>query len=264
MSRRRRPKAAALKPFWFVGSAVLLVAVVAGYFIVSWPGFRVHAVRVTGNQIVPTAQILAQARIDRRRNIWLQSTGAMARRIELIPYVLTAHVHRGFPADVTIAIVERRPFAVVESAGEEALVDDQMRVLDDDTSGDGTLPTIELSPAVPLAPGRFLTQPSALAMRAALLSLRAHGVNAERIDDDAGDVTAVLSGGVRVLLGDEANAGAAIPLIAPIMTRFTLLGRYVGTLDLRSPSTPVVDERRNGARPVRVSRRAKPAARRSP
>lgn len=259
--RRRRPKAAGLRPFWFVGSAILLVAIVAGYFIVAWPGFRVRSVRVTGNLVVPTAQILARAQIDRRRNVWLQSAGAMARRIEKIPYILVAHVHRRLPADVTISVTERTPFAVLRSGGQSALVDASMRVLDDDTSNASTLPVISLSTAVPLVPGAFLTQPDAVAMRSALLSLRAHGVSVEELDDDAGDVRAVLSGGVRVLLGDEANANQAIPLVAPILTRFTLLGRYVGTLDLRSPTTPVVTERGAG---VRVSRRAKPAARRSP
>lgn len=258
--RTRRRKPAALKPFWFVGSAVLLVAVVAGYLLVSWPGFRARGVRVTGNAIVPAAEILAQARVDRRHNLWLENAGAMARRIERIPYILTAHVHRTLPASVTIAVTERRPFAVVESGGQSALVDSTLRVLEIDVETSGALPTIALSPPIPLAPAAFLTAPDAVAMRGALVSLRAHDVSVQRLEDDDGDVTAVLSGGVRVLLGDEANADKAIPLVDPILTRFALLGRFVGMLDLRSPTTPVVTERSGRAR---ASRRAKPAARRN-
>jgi hypothetical protein len=79
-------------------------------------------------------------------------------------------------------------------------------------------------------------------MRGDLASLHAHDVSVQELDDDAGDVSVVLSSGVRVRLGDESNARTAIPLIEPILTRFALLGRFVKELDLRSPSTPVVTE----------------------
>jgi cell division septal protein FtsQ len=234
---------------------MLLVAMVAGYALESWPGFRPKHVRVTGNIVVPTSEILAQAHIDRRRNMWLLSAGAMARRIEEIPYVLSAHVHRIPPASITIAITERHPFAVVRSGDESALVDSQLRVLESADDA-GALPTIVLTPPVALEPGIFLTQPAAATMRSALLSLRAHDVSVEEIDDNNGDVSALLSGGVRVLLGDEANVHAAIPLIEPILTRFALLGRFVQTLDLRSPTTPVATER-FGERAT-ASKRARP------
>lgn len=240
--RRRRSVARHLRPFWFVAGALLIVAVAAGYAVASWPGFRPKHVRVTGNLLVPTSEILAQARINRGRNMWLLNTGAMAQRIEEIPYVLSASVHRVPPASITIAITERRPFAVVRSGDESALVDSDLRVLQgaDDA---GTLPRIGLAPPVLLEPGVFLTQPAAATLRSALISLRVHDVSVEELDDNSGDVSALLSGDVHVLLGDEANVQAAVPLVAPILARFALLGRTVQTLDLRSPTTPVVTVR---------------------
>jgi cell division protein FtsQ len=256
--RRRSRPGAALRPFWFVGVALLAVVAAGAYFLITWPGFHPKHVRVTGNHLVSTAEILQRAHVARGRNIWLQSAGAIATRVEAIPYVRTVRVHRIPPADVVIAVTERKPFAVVRSGGESALVDDVLRVLQP-APASTTLPVIAVNPPVALVPGRFLRQQRVAAMRATLISLREHDLNVIEVDDDQGDVTAVLAGGVRVLLGDQNDVGAAIPLVEPILTRFALLGRFVASIDLRSPSTPVVTERRV---PVRVSARAR--RRRSP
>ncbi|HUY42092.1 MAG TPA: FtsQ-type POTRA domain-containing protein [Candidatus Dormibacteraeota bacterium] len=260
--RRRRAPAARLRPFWFVGTAALLVAVAAGYFLMSWPGFRAKHVRVIGNSVVPAQEILARARIEPHGNVWLQNTAAVARRIETIPYVLTARVHRLPPADVTIVVTERRPLAIVQSGGEMATVDLSLRVLETGAS-DAALPVLVVAPGVDLRAGKFVRAPSALALRTALLSLRAHGVSVQRLLDDRGDVDALLPGGVRVLLGDETNVAGAVALVEPILTRFALLGRFVGTLDLRSPTTPVVTER-GSARPRAARSALAPTGRRSP
>jgi len=127
------------------------------------------------------------------------------------------------------------------SGGASVLVDAQMRVLQEDDAP-ATLPVIGFSPPIVLDPGAFLTEPQTVAMRGDLASLHAHDVSTAEIDDDAGDVTILLTNGVRVRLGDESNARTAIPLIEPILTRFALLGRFVRELDLRSPTTPVVTE----------------------
>ncbi|HEY9085923.1 MAG TPA: FtsQ-type POTRA domain-containing protein, partial [Candidatus Tyrphobacter sp.] len=206
-------------------------------------------------------------RIDPRRNVWLQNTGAMASRIEEIPYVLTAHVHRQPPGDVTIAIVERRPFALVRSGDEMALIDASLRVLDVGGDANGAMPLLVLEPGIDLAPGRTLRQSSARALLAVTLSLRAHGVAADEVDDEGGDVRVRLPGGARVLLGDETSATKAVPLVEPILTRFALLGREVRVLDLRSPTTPVVTEGGQSApapAPKPTAPESPPAPRRSP
>lgn len=239
---RRKPRAS-LRPFWFVGTALLAVAVAAGYYASSWPGFDAKHVRVVGNAVVPAREIVAAAEIDPRSNIWLQNAGAMARRVERIPYIFSASVHRRPPAQVTIAVRERHPFAVVSSDGESALVDPQLRVL---VQGEAPqLPVLVLRSGVELVPGRFLNAGSgAAALRGVLLALRAHDVEPNELTDTNGDVSAILPGDIQILLGDESTAARATPLIEPILTRFALLGRYVRTLDLRSPTTPVVTERK--------------------
>lgn len=222
----------------------LVAATLAGYFGASWPGFRPKHVRVVGNAVVPTHEILLRARIDPHRNIWLQNTAAMARRIESIPYVLRARLYRRPPAAVTIVVTERRPFALVRSGDAVALVDSSLRVLERDPVAGDSLPLLMLESRIDFVPGKYLRESSARALRDATLALRAHGVAASELRDQDGDVSARVGGGVRILLGDEANVGKAAPLVEPILTRLALLGRSAQTLDLRSPTTPVVTERR--------------------
>ncbi len=248
MMRRRR--SSRLRPFWMLFLVALVFAVAIGYFAASWPGFRPKHVRVVGNVVVPTEEILAQARIDPRGNVWLENAGAIARRVDEIPYVRSAHVRRQPPGDVTITIVERRPFAVVRSGAEGALVDPSLRVLETGGDAGGALPLLVLEPGIDFVPGRFLMQSSARALRETLLALRTDGVDVSELDDESGDVSALLPGDVRVLLGDEAAATKAAPLVEPILTRFALLGRSVQVLDLRSPTTPVVTARASESGPA--------------
>jgi cell division septal protein FtsQ len=239
MSLRRRHRSR-LRQFWVVAVVALALAAGAGYEFVAWPGFHVRHVRVFGNHIVPTAEILARARIGRRSNIWLQSGGAMERRIEAIPYILSAQVHRRLPASVTIDVTERTPFANARSGFDVALVDVSLRVLEMDQRP--ALPTIDLGWGTNFVPGETINRSSARALRDALVALRASDVDVTQVSIADGEITALLQGGARVLLGDEASAAQSVPLVEPILTRFALLGRRVQILDLRSPTTPVVTE----------------------
>lgn len=223
-----------------VSVVVLIAAAIASYAAASWPGFRPREIRVVGNTIVPTSEILARAEIERHSNIWLQNTGAAAQRILAIPYILNASVHRRPPASVTIVVSERTPFANVRNGSDEDVVDESLRVLQ--TGALAALPVLALDRQAALIPGETLRDPAAPALRDVLTALREHGVSALEVADRHGDVTATLPGGVTVLLGDEADAKNAVPLVQPILARFAALGRPVRVLDLRSPETPVATE----------------------
>jgi cell division septal protein FtsQ len=247
MSLRRRRRSR-LRQFWAVAVVALVVAAIAGYALVSWSGFHPRHVRVVGNRIVPTGEILAQARVDLGSNMWLANTGAMASRIQRIPYILSARVYRRPPATITIAVTERTPFANMTSDGASALVDRTLRVLALDE--DPGLPTLMLDRRVRFVPGTTVHQDAARALLDTLTALREHGADATTVALDNGDVVATLQGHVQILLGDEASAAQATSLVEPILTRFALLGRPVRLLDLRSPNAPVVTE----SEPVRVRR----------
>jgi cell division septal protein FtsQ len=234
----RRKKVSRLRPFWMVAAVGLLVVTSLGYVAARWPGFRLHRLTVVGNAVVPTSEIVADARINRDANIWFQNTGAMARRIAAIPYIENASVHRFPPGSITIVVTERRPFANVRSGARSAVIDRSLRVLE--LGASKALPTFVVEAGLALVPGSTLEASGTARLRDAYLALAAQGIDATSLYEKSGDTSALLTGGVHVLLGDESDLGKAVPLVEPILARFTLLGRRVRVLDLRAPETPVV------------------------
>ena len=128
-ARRQRSAAARLRRFWIVFVLLLCVAFVGGYYAATWPGFRPKHVAVTGNHVVSAHQIAARAGIDRRLNLWLQNMGAAAGRVATIADIGTVTIRRAFPANVSIAVTERAPYARVDFGGASIVIDHALRVL---------------------------------------------------------------------------------------------------------------------------------------
>lgn len=240
--RRRKASAAAkLRPFWILIVLLLATASAAGYFFATWPALRPHGVSVYGNHVVPSSQIIAKAGVVADRNVWLQNTRAMAARIQQIPYIATASVHRRPPGTVFVDVTEREPFAVVDSEGVQVLVDRDLRVLESDTGSARTLPRFVASGAGPLEPGSFVT-------KAAVKSLRdddetliaAHIAPAALAFDRYGELVATLRSGVRLLFGDDEDLPKKIPLVNPILAKLERAGRPIAAIDLRALNTPIV------------------------
>ncbi|MEO9170953.1 MAG: FtsQ-type POTRA domain-containing protein, partial [Candidatus Baltobacteraceae bacterium] len=121
MRRRKASPASRLRPFWILAIFIAILSAFAGYFVVTSPVFRPRAISVSSNRIVSRSDIVARAAIAGDRNIWMQNTRAMVSRIETIPYIATAAVHRHLDGTVSIDVTERIPFAVVETHGERAI-----------------------------------------------------------------------------------------------------------------------------------------------
>lgn len=238
--RRKKSAGARMRPFWIL-FVLAAIAVGAGlFYAATWPGFFPQRVSVGGNRVVPAGQILSRAAIASHENIWLQNMRAAASRIETIPYVKTASIHRTLPATVRIAIEERRPFALVQFGGDSVLVDHDLRVL---KSGDAALP-------LPIIVGKDAPAPRAGAF------IRDAQIQRLRDDDDAlvrahvavrslrydkfGDLVATTSGGIRLLLGDDTDLSKKTGLIDPIISQVSAGGKKLAAVDLRAPNTPVV------------------------
>jgi cell division protein FtsQ len=239
--RRRKASATArLRPFWIPIVGIAVIAIAGGAFAVAWPGFEPKYVQVAGNRIVSRSEILAHAAVAGRVNMWLQNTGAMATRVRGIPYVDSVAVYRLPPATVVISVSERTPFAVVRSDERAVLVDRDLRVLQP-APDDSTLPQFVLKPGVVLEPGRFLTEPAAVALRddyAAMIAARV--VPLQLTFDQFGGLVAVVRGGVRILLGDDADLSKKLALVDPILAQVVRKQRRIAAVDLRAPATPVL------------------------
>ena len=239
--RRRKSPAAQIRPFWILIVAVLAVAAAGSYAFVKWPGLFPKSIVVSGERIVSRDEVLAKAQIDMHRNLWLQSPRAMEARIERIPYIATAAVHRIPPANVVIDVTERTPFAIVTSNGSSALVDHDLRVLQND-DGTHSFPRININRDIALTPGSFISEAGVRQLRNDDDTLvAAHVIPAELSFDKYGELVLTMHDGIHVLLGDDDDDfQKKIRLIDPILAQLSRSQRPIQAIDLRAPNTPVV------------------------
>lgn len=208
-------------------------------FCVTWPGFAPKLVTVGGNRVVPRDEIVARAGVSTHLNVWLQNPHAIASRVDTIPYVAHADVHRIPPATIAIWVTERTPFAIVRGNGSELSVDRSLRVLGPAAPA-SALPVFELGhESLPL-PGAFLDG-RAVALRNDYVALvAAHVVPAALSFDRFGGLVARMPDGIDILLGDDADLSSKLRLIDPILAQAVRDPRRVAAVDLRAPGTPVL------------------------
>lgn len=242
MTARRRKTSATvrIRQFWMPIALAGLIAVAAGAFASTWPGFDPKNVEVRGNSRVSTEQILGVAGVAPHVSIWLQNTGAIARRIQSIPYIGAASIHRIPPASLRISVTERKPFAILQSAPESAVVDRALRVLEP-AAGDEVLPVLVVPPGIALRPGSFAVTRDAIELRDAYEQIGARQIAPRELAlDRYGDLVVTLRDGLRVLFGQGSDLGQKLTLVDAILAQVVRGQRRVAAIDVRAPSAPVV------------------------
>ena len=244
---RRKPSLAArVKPFWIFA---ILLAGLAGW-AVAWfvgsPTFRVARIGID----VPIAsavsrdQVRSAAAIGLDANVWLLNPWAMRRRIEAIPYVDRASVHRGqFPQPfVEMAITVRRPTACVRAGELDVTIDAGSRVLQAGCVATA-LPRIGAGTAKVPPPGGTIADPEIRRLLGDARVLANANVGVRSLDRDRwGGLEAVDVTGVIVKFGDDGDLAKKAALVEPVRSG---IGRFVPirAIDLRAPGTPTVEFR---------------------
>jgi cell division septal protein FtsQ len=238
--RVKRSPAARLRPFrMMIALAGGLLSAGVAYFTI-WPGFYPKHLYVTGNRQVSRDEILRRAAFAADRSIWLQDTRGASARIEAIPFIASASIHRLPPDSLTIAVRERVPYAVLQAGGESALADRALRVLALAPDNE-QLPVFVLRSNVALVPGRFVAGADAIALRKTYEVMASKGLAPKSVAlDRYGDVDAELPDGLHLLLGSPENLGEKAVLANAILAQVVRRQRRVSALDLRAPSTPVI------------------------
>lgn len=238
--RRRKSTVARVRRFWLPIGLFAAVVIAAVAFVVTWPGFDPKAIEVRGNHRVASSEILARASIAPHESIWLQNTHAMARRIEAIPDIATARVHRMPPASVTIAVSERTPYAVLRSGGDVAPLDHDLRVLAPEAL-DASWPVFALPFGPELSPGTYVRTREISLLRATYDTMAARGMPPRELTFDRfGGVVVTLRGGRQLLLGNEEDLGEKLTLAKAILAQVVGSQRRVRAIDLRAPGAPVL------------------------
>ena len=240
--RRKASFAARIKPFWIF--MVVLVALIAwgGAWLVQSPWFRVTRIGVDVPLASPVSSdtVRAAAGISRETNVWLIDTRGVARRIEAIPYVDRATIHRGqFPKPfVELAITVRRPTACVRGGGRDVSIDATARVLQ---AGCATaaLPRIDAGTAAVPAPGGTVADPEVGRLLADAKTLAGANLAIRRLARDRwGGLTAVDVTGVQIQFGADDDLAKKAALVEPV--RKGVANRSIRSIDLRAPATPIV------------------------
>lgn len=216
-----------------VGLAVIagLAALAAATFT---PLADVDTVVVAGAAHTGADPVRDAAAVAGRPVLWFDADAAAA-RVEALPWVDTATVHRELPATVRIEVRERTPIAFVALDGYSVLVDERGRVLTTIAPDAVDRPRVELTAVgtVP-APGATLEHLAAVDVAARLT-----GPLAERARVVQGEPLVVfLDDATEVRLGDATDVAQKIEAADAVLhARGDAPFRYI---DVRVPSAPAV------------------------
>ncbi len=232
-----------MRRFWALGIFAAFGLAYGAWLGINAPYFRVYRLVVNGLHHVARSDVAARARIGVRSNIWLLDSGGIARRVEAIPYVLEAYVHRVPPGTVRIDVIERAPDGCVRTDdGATLTIDAFRRVLERGCPAAAVtyLPRgVEDTP-----PGRFIEDPDLAQLQNDARILAAAGEPLTDFSHDKyGQLEARLADGIRVRFGDEEDLERKRRLIGPVLASLGDRLAGVTAIDLRAPATPVVERK---------------------
>jgi POTRA domain, FtsQ-type len=247
LPRRRKPSLAMrVRPFWILAIVIVAALGWGGAWLAGSPWFRVAhtGVDVPIGSPVSRDQVRAAAAIGSDANVWLIRTGAVTRRIEAIPYVDRATVHRGqFPQPfVELAITVRRPSACLRAGGRDVTIDAASRVLQNGCAR-ASLPRIDTGSASVPAPGAALGDAAITRLLGDAKTLADADLAVRSLGRDRwGGLEAVDVTGVTLRFGDDADLADKARLVQPVRSGIGPK-RPVRAIDLRAPKTPIVEFR---------------------
>lgn len=243
--RRSRPALVArLRVFWVFIVVLMACAAYAGFRVATWPGFFPDAAIVIGAVHVSPDDVRKRAAIARDRNVWLIDKSAAEQRIDALPWVRRAQIHRALPARVAIVVEEREPAACVQSGNARYLVDATAHVIETSCAAAREAVAI-VWPGLGAARAGATLDASVLARYLSdVATLRAAHLEPVLVDRDRfGGLEATLQGGLAVRFGDDRDLVQKADLVEPILQAYGRRTRDLAAIDLRAPATPVVEER---------------------
>ena len=128
-----------------IRALTILIAVVLFVVILLFmtPLFNIRSLTVDGNSIVPVEQFQEKLKPLIGENIFRTGSGKIRKTLKTIPYINTVEVQKKlFPPSVKVIVTEYTPLAVMRAADKNLIVNNQLRVLSDDSGIPDGIPVI--------------------------------------------------------------------------------------------------------------------------
>jgi cell division protein FtsQ len=212
----------------------VLSAVGLVFLAVTSPMLAVGHIRIAGAQHVTNAQVADASGVHMHDHLLFVDLGAAAHRIEQLPWVEHASVHRVLPNTLKISVVEYTPAAYVPVAGGVMLVAANGHVI---TRAATAPPHVVQVRGVrqPPAAGALLSPPDAAGVAAQLPPALAQLVAAVDVGGNA--LSLDLVGGGTIRLGNASALGAKAASALAVLAH--LAGRPFTYIDVSTPDRPL-------------------------
>jgi cell division protein FtsQ len=234
---------------------ILIAAVAAGCLLLAGGValdsslFGARHVRVVGALRVTPASVVAAARLSGAPPLVRLNTGAVAARIEALPWVAKASVKRAWPDSVVITVVERTAVAQVSGASGPEPVDAAGRVLASAMSPSfGDLPAVvglqggapgTTVRAAPPVPGGGAAMAELLAAASAVPSAVAGDRPTISLQASRGLVVTLAGDPLQVVLGPPTQLAQKFAALSDLLNAGVGVNA-TGSLDLTAPTRPAL------------------------
>jgi cell division protein FtsQ len=201
--------------------------------------FSARQVVISGDVHTTRAQVFAATGLNHRPPLVDIDAGALARRLEALPWVASASVHVAWPTTVDVELSERVPVATsVLAHGGYALLDAEGRVLADYSARPVSLPVVAGTGPIG-APGTSVA-PSAEPVLAAAAALPVSLLRRVTVISETATegVVVQLTNGVKAVVGNGQALAQKFVSLATVLESTSVAS--ISSIDLRVPAAPVL------------------------
>ena len=206
------------------------------YLVVTSPLLDVDRVRVMGASHVTAAQVETVANIHKHDALLFVNTGAVARRVEALPWVKHVSVARDLPGTVRIIVTEYTPVAYVRSAKGVVLLASDGRALGAARAPARGLVEVRGVRRAPAA-GSTLAPAGATSVVQRLPGALASQVVA--VDVSGGGLALDLASGGVIRLGSDTALDAKAASALAVIEHLGGAHAHFGYIDVSTPDRPV-------------------------
>jgi cell division protein FtsQ len=224
-----------LRALLVVGSVIVTLGV--AFLTINSPFLDVDRVQVVGAHHVTAEEVRVSSRIHRHDALLFVDVGAAARRVEGLPWVEHATVHREYPGAVRIVIKEYTPVAYVHDGREVVLIAENGRAIarvPAPPAGAAEIVGVRRAPSV----GELLSPPEAARIVPQLPRKLAQQVASVDVAGSGLALHLVGRGAIRLGTADDLRAKAASAL-AVLAVRGATPFSY---LDVSTPDSPTAHD----------------------